>query len=126
MRRYRFAILLTVLLLFGCDMSEEEYLQAHEAGLSEGVNIDQDECLKNSIEKIKACSSLSCSVSTDGYFRACFSVATKSSTICNEVPPDEGQFKHGSWRAKQCDMRGADPAHCDVLFSTLQAMCQSS
>ena len=119
-------MLLSVSLIFACDTSEKEYLQAHEAGLSEGVKITQEECLKISIEKIKVCDSISCSVNADGYFRACISVAKKSSTICDGVPPDEGQFKHESWRKKQCTMHGADPTRCDILFNTLQAKCQPS
>ncbi|WP_029652246.1 hypothetical protein [Marinobacter daepoensis] len=122
MKRVVFAISLSIALI-GCGVNEEEYLKHHEEGVEASKSLNQEQCLSSAIEKVSGCSSIECSVNTNGYLRGCLSNAEKIPKICEGVPEDEGAFENEQWRAEKCNEAGVDPARCDILFSTLQKEC---
>ncbi len=120
MKNINISTIFSIILLSGCGVNEEEYLKYHSSGVAESINMNQASCLDSSITKIKTCTSIECSVNTNGYFLGCFKNASKSPEICVDVPVWEGVQNDGQWRADQCAAKSADPVRCDILFSSLQ------
>jgi hypothetical protein len=114
---------LLAFLLSGCGLNEEEYVKSHDSGVADAASIDQATCLERSILKSKSCTSIECSVNTNGYFLGCFKNASKSPDVCVNVPIWDGAFTDEKWRSEQCTINSADPVRCDILFASLQREC---
>ena len=104
----------------------EEGQKSAEQGSAYGEGKQADECIGESLRRLKQCSTLTCQIQHKVFLNSCLEKATRPPEFCRDVPKQTEFTASARWALAECKRRGMENDQpCANLMQAVQTVCHT-
>ncbi len=105
----------------------QEFMEAGRkaaiAGEKFGKSTEEKGCLDFALNRLDACTSMSCEIYNSVFLANCLSESNKTSGFCKGIPPQSEIMQSARWRLAACEKLGRKGQRCPRMMGVVQKYC---
>mgnify|MGYP001810323092 CR=1 FL=1 len=122
--------ILAVLALIGFvlwSMYGREFVSAFNTSTEEGARIGSTTndavCYEKTVERLKGCESLKCTMEAKVFASNCFGTVRVRTDLCEGIPKVFNLIEYAVWQEETCEKISPDNEHCGKVLQNVAKYC---